>query len=176
MQDNETNNLPKSSEASQTTGSSTAGSTTSSTGHSTAAVEPVKPADLDDEPTEIVAAELEEISLMNDGSIEVGIKKYCPKCGALLKNPVKQKGKGVYERKGKIIHWLPEERQKIYDRKSRRQIFRFYSWLSFSKKESKKLAAAEYFAREFPNRSPIAVYQKAWRVKNKKEVKALRTY
>ena len=171
MQDSENIKTSESPEVSQTTGSSTAGSSGSSTGDSTGLVEPIQPADLDAEPTVIEAAELEEVSLMKDGTIEAGIKKYCPKCGAVLTKPIKQKGKGIYQRKGKITHWLPEEQRKIYNARSRREIFKFYYWFAFSKKEAKNRAGAEYFAREFPARSPVAVYQKAWRVKSKKEVK-----
>lgn len=176
MQDQENNKTSESPEESQTTGGSTTGSSGSSTGDSTGLVEPIQPADLDAEPTVIEAADLEEISLMKDGTIEAGIKKYCPKCGAVLKAKPKQKGKGAYLRTRPKIHWAPEESQKIHDAKFRRQIFKFFYWISFSKKEAKTKAATEFFSTEFPNRSAVAVYQKAWRVKHRKEAKKFRIF
>lgn len=137
-------------EDSGTTSSSTEGSTTPTTGDSTDLVEPIQPADL-------------------DGIESEPIKKYCPKCGAVLKKPSQGSGKGIYQRKEKLLHWTPEENMKVQEAKMRKLIFKFYTWFSFVKNERKNKRAAEFFLTEFPTRSPIAVYQKAWRVRRRKE-------
>lgn len=131
-------------EPSGSTGSSTDSSAGGSTCGSTTPVEPVQPIEV----PEIQDANLDEVSLMPDGSVEAGTsqKKYV------------------------ITDWTYEEMKKLIPKKTRQKISKFYL---ISRKPSlhkpEQVSEAEvFFETEFPRRSPYAVYQKAMKFNRKK--------
>lgn len=145
----ENNEIKETAEASSSTGGSTTGSSAGSTGDSTPPVEPVQALDI----PEIEDAELDEVSMMADGSVEVGVskKKYSEKA------------------------WEYEQIKKLLVKKNKKQIVKHFIILKYQRNctPDQIKEAEEFFAKEYPTRSPYSVYQKCLKLARTKPKRIL---
>lgn len=170
MYDNENNQIEETAEASGSTEGSTGSSTAGSSGGSTDSVEPVQALEIPeldvkvevkteggidedgnafvDVSTKIVNdTRLDEVSLMEDGSFEAGVTK----------NP-----SAYHEKK-----WEYAELKKILPARMKKKISKCFIAIAKPARftTAAVLEAEQFFEREFPKRSPWAVYQKAMEMK-----------
>lgn len=131
-------------ETSPTSSNSTPSSTTPSTGDSTGLAEPVQ------------TLEVPELNL----SIEVKTEGKIDKNGnASVEVSVEQK----YHSK----KWQYDELKKALQATTRKAISYFYNQFKYGKTDAIKQHALEFFHREFPGRSPYAVYHKSYYLERK---------
>ncbi len=84
--------------------------------------------------------------------------------------------RGKYKRK-EIITWTAEETKKLLSKSMRSKIFKYFNPAETKNPKPEKMKLKQdgllFFEKEFPKRSRLAVYQKAWRIKNRKGRKIL---
>lgn len=126
-------------ETSQTTEGSTPSSTTPSTGDSTGLAEPVQTLEVPELNLSIEVKTEGKIDKNGNASVEVSVeqKYHCKK-------------------------WQYDELKKAINHRMRKTISVQYSLLKHGKSELQKKTALDFFHREFPGRSPYAVYHKSY--------------